>query len=189
MCKVFNRKLGSKTDNNQELYAMGIMASLSSFFNTYPISSSLGRSMLNVECGAKTQLSSLFTAALLLIVILFLGPLLSTLPMCILAVIIIYSMKGVFQKMPHELAQLWTVAKIDFMIWIVTFVATVILNVMSGLAVAVVFALLTTIFRIQWPRWRMLSQLTGTEEYRDIGRYGRTTEVEGIKIFRFDAPL
>uniref|UniRef100_A0AC34QID1 STAS domain-containing protein n=1 Tax=Panagrolaimus sp. JU765 TaxID=591449 RepID=A0AC34QID1_9BILA len=160
MCKVFNRKLGSKTDNNQELYAMGIMASLSSFFNTYPISSSLGRSMLNVECGAKTQLSSLFTAALLLIVILFLGPLLSTLPMCILA-----------------------------MIWIVTFVATVILNVMSGLAVAVVFALLTTIFRIQWPRWRMLSQLTGTEEYRDIGRYGRTTEVEGIKIFRFDAPL
>ena len=114
MCKVFNRKFGTKTDNNQELYAMGIMASLSSFFNTYPISSSLGRSMLNVECGAKSQLSSLFTAALLLIVILFLGPLLSALPMCILAVIIIYSMKGIFQKMPYELAQLWKVARIDF---------------------------------------------------------------------------
>ena len=75
------------------------------------------------------------------------------------------------------------------MIWTVTFVATVILNVMSGLAVAVVFALLTTVFRIQWPRWRLLSQLSGTEEYRDCGRYGRVSEAEGVKIFRFDAPL
>uniref|UniRef100_A0A914Y7Q0 SLC26A/SulP transporter domain-containing protein n=1 Tax=Panagrolaimus superbus TaxID=310955 RepID=A0A914Y7Q0_9BILA len=189
MCKVFNRKLASTTDNNQELYALGIVASLSSFFNSYPISSSLGRSMLNVECGAKTQLSSLFTAALLLIVILFLGPLLSTLPMCCLAVIIIYSMKGVFQKMPHELAHLFRVARIDFMIWMVTFIATVVLNVMEGLAVSVIFALLTTVFRIQWPRWRILSQLSGTEEYRDCGRYGRVTEIEGVKIFRFDAPL
>uniref|UniRef100_A0A915CL43 SLC26A/SulP transporter domain-containing protein n=1 Tax=Ditylenchus dipsaci TaxID=166011 RepID=A0A915CL43_9BILA len=53
MCKVFNRKMGTKTDNNMELYALGLMGSLSSFFNTYPISSSIGRSMLNVECGAK----------------------------------------------------------------------------------------------------------------------------------------
>lgn len=81
-----------------------------------------------------------------------------------LAAIIIYSMKGVFQKMPSELAHLWRVAKIDFVsifvvaivcygiqvIWIVSFLATVVLNVMQGLAVSVIFALLTTIFRIQW---------------------------------------
>uniref|UniRef100_A0A7E4UYM6 STAS domain-containing protein n=1 Tax=Panagrellus redivivus TaxID=6233 RepID=A0A7E4UYM6_PANRE len=189
MCKVFNRKFSSKTDNNQELYALGLVSTLSSFFNAYPISSSLGRSMLNVECGARTQLSAFFTAALLLVVILFLGPLLSALPMCVLAVIIIYSMKGVFQKMPAELMHLWRIAKLDFLIWIVTFGATVVLDVMKGLAVAVVFALLTTVFRIQWPRWHMLSQLAGTEEYRDSGRYGRTTDIEGIRIFRFDAPL
>jgi len=81
MCKVFNRKMASQTNNNLELYAMGFVATLSSFFNTYPISSSIGRSMLNVECGARTQLSALFTAALLLVVILFLGPLLAPLPM------------------------------------------------------------------------------------------------------------
>uniref|UniRef100_A0AC35FTT3 STAS domain-containing protein n=1 Tax=Panagrolaimus sp. PS1159 TaxID=55785 RepID=A0AC35FTT3_9BILA len=115
MCKVFNRKLASSTDINQELYALGIVASLSSFFNSYPISSSLGRSMINVEC--------------------------------------------------------------------------VVLNVMEGLAVSVIFALLTTVFRIQWPRWRILSQLSGTEEYRDVGRYGRVSEIDGVKIFRFDAPL
>ncbi|KAH7730560.1 SULP-4 protein [Aphelenchoides avenae] len=189
MCKVFNRKLGTKTDNNQELYAIGLLGSLSSFFNTYPVSSAVGRTMLSVECGAKTQLSAFFTASLLFVVILFLGPLLSSLPMCVLAAIIIYSMKGVFQKMPSELAHLWRVAKIDFVIWIVSFVATVVLNVMQGLAVAVIFALLTTIFRIQWPRWRMLSRLSGTEDFRDSGRYARVQDVEGVRVFRFDAPL
>jgi hypothetical protein len=39
------------------------------------------------------------------------------------------------------------------MIWVVTFTATVSLNVMQGLAVSVGFALLTTVFRIQWPHW------------------------------------
>jgi MFS superfamily sulfate permease-like transporter len=64
-----------------------------------------------------------------------------------------------------------------------------VLNVMQGLVIAVVFALLTTVFRIQWPRWRMLSRLSGTEEFRDCGRYGRVQDVDGIRIFRFDAPL
>ncbi|KAI1707380.1 sulfate permease family domain-containing protein [Ditylenchus destructor] len=189
MCKVFNRKMGTKTDNNQELYAMGLMGSLSSFFGTYPISSSIGRSMLNVESGAKTQLSAFFTALLLLVVILFFGPLLSALPMCVLAVIIIYSLKNIFQKMPYELIHLWHVSKIDFLIWVVTFCATVILNVMQGLAVSVAFALLTTVFRIQWPRWHLLSRLNGTEDYRDSGRYSHVTDVESVRIFRFDAPL
>lgn len=57
MCKVFNRKLGTRTCNNQELYALGFMGTLSSPFGAYPITTSLGRSMLNVECGVKTQVS------------------------------------------------------------------------------------------------------------------------------------
>ncbi|KAI6190512.1 hypothetical protein M3Y97_00126000 [Aphelenchoides bicaudatus] len=189
MCRLFNRRMGTKTNNNQELYAIGLMSSLSSFFTTYPVTSAIGRTMLNIECGVQTQVSGFFTASFLLIVILFVGPLLAKLPMCVLAVIIIYSMKNVFLKMPSELMHLWSVARIDFLIWIVAFISTAVLNVMQGLAISVIFALLTTVFRIQWPRWRVLSRLSGTEEYRDAGRYGRITNVEGIRIFRFDAPL
>uniref|UniRef100_A0A914CVB9 STAS domain-containing protein n=1 Tax=Acrobeloides nanus TaxID=290746 RepID=A0A914CVB9_9BILA len=60
---------------------------------------------------------------------------------------------------------------------------------MEGLILSVLFELLTTLFRIQWPRWRILSKLTGTEEYQDCGRYARVTTIENIRIFRFDAPL
>ncbi|TKR87611.1 hypothetical protein L596_011983 [Steinernema carpocapsae] len=188
MCKIFNRKHGYKTDNNQELYALGFVATLSSLFNTYPVSSALGRSILNEECGARTQLAAAFTALLLLVVILFVGPLLASLPMCVLAAIIIYSMKSIFYSLT-EVKKLWRIAKIDCSIWIVSFLATTFFNVMEGLAISVVYALLTTVFRIQWPRWRILSRLTGTEDYRDIGRYSRVSNIESIRVFRFDAPL
>uniref|UniRef100_A0A0K0E0P8 Cation efflux protein cytoplasmic domain-containing protein n=1 Tax=Strongyloides stercoralis TaxID=6248 RepID=A0A0K0E0P8_STRER len=188
MCKIFSRKLGTKCDNNQELVAIGLTSFLSSFFCVYPVTSALGRSILNVECGAHTQLSALFTVLLILIVILFLAPLLSSLPMCILAVIIIYSTKTVFYKI-KELKVLWKISKIDCSIWIVSFISTTFFNLMEGLLISIGYALITTVFRIQWPRWYTLSQLTGTEEYRDTGRYKRVTELNNIVVFRFDAPL
>uniref|UniRef100_A0A0N4ZZ00 STAS domain-containing protein n=1 Tax=Parastrongyloides trichosuri TaxID=131310 RepID=A0A0N4ZZ00_PARTI len=188
MCKIFNRKLGTKCDNNQELVAIGLTSTLSSFFSVYPVTSGLGRSILNVECGAHTQLSAFFTAGLILVVILFMAPLLASLPMCILAIIIIYSTKSVFMKV-KDLKILWKISKIDFSIWIVSFLSTTLFNLMEGLLISIVYALLTTVFRIQWPRWYTLSQLSGTEEYRDTGRYNRVTELNNVVIFRFDAPL
>ncbi|KAI6200297.1 STAS domain-containing protein [Aphelenchoides besseyi] len=189
MCRIFNRITGNKTDNNQELYAFGLMGTISSFFGTYPVTSALGRTMLSVDCGVQTQLSAIFTASLLLIVILFCGPLLRCLPTCVLAVVIIYSIKNIFRKAPAELSHLFKVSKIDFIIWIFAFCSTVYMGVMQGLAISVVFALLTTVFRIQWPKWQILSRLSGTQEYRDSGRYSRVTHVNGVRVFRFDAPL
>ncbi|EPB70301.1 STAS domain protein [Ancylostoma ceylanicum] len=69
-------------------------------------------------------------------------------------------------------------------IWIVAFLATACVDVMDGLAIAIVFALLTTVFRLQWPNWHILANVTGTMEYRDVERYR-----QGICIVRFDAPL
>uniref|UniRef100_A0A0N5A4B7 STAS domain-containing protein n=1 Tax=Parastrongyloides trichosuri TaxID=131310 RepID=A0A0N5A4B7_PARTI len=188
MCKIFNSKMGTKTNNNQELYAIGFTAAISSFFKVYPVSSALGRSMLNAECGATSQVAGFFTAFVLLFVILFLGPLLSTLPMCVLAVIIIFSMKSIFLKM-KELKSLWKISKIDFFIWVVSFTATTAFNVMQGLLISIGFALATVIFRMQWPKWHGLSRLGETEEYRDTGRYAQNERLENVVVFRFDAPL
>ncbi|MFH4980166.1 hypothetical protein AB6A40_006875 [Gnathostoma spinigerum] len=188
MCKVFNRRHKYKTDNNQELYALGLMATLSSCFYTYPVCSALGRSMVNDESGAHTQLAALFSCLLVLVVILWLGPLLQALPMCILAVIIIFSMKNVFKK-SKELRELWKVSKIDFIIWLGCFLCTLFTDVMWGLGLSVIFALLTTVFRTQWPQWHMLAKLKGTKYYRDCGRYKNVVEHENIRVLRFDAPL
>ena len=65
----------------QELYAVGMMSILSSPFPVYPVGASLSRSSVCEMSGANTQLYTLFSSALLVTVILILGPFLEPLPM------------------------------------------------------------------------------------------------------------
>lgn len=113
MGKLFAKKHKYKTDATQELYAVGIASVLSSFFPVYPVGASLSRSSVCEMSGANTQLYTVFSSLLLLTVILFLGPFLEPLPMCILACIVIVSLKSLFLQV-KELPRLWKVSKYDF---------------------------------------------------------------------------
>ncbi|KAI1722105.1 sulfate permease family domain-containing protein [Ditylenchus destructor] len=139
-------------DAGQELYALGFSSTFSGFFPVFPTSTALGRTMVNVESGAKTQFSNVFSCLLLLGVILFLGPLFRTLPLCMLSTVIVVALRPMFRKF-NDLPRIWRISKHDFFIWVVSFCATVAIDVIGGLAVSVGVALLTVVIRTQWPRW------------------------------------
>ncbi|VDK46270.1 unnamed protein product [Anisakis simplex] len=189
LAKMFAKKLDYEIDAGQELYAIGFTAAVSSFFPVYPMACSLGRTLVNVSAGTKTQLSAIFSSALLFAVIIFFGRYLRTLPMCVLSAIIIVALRGMFQKF-GELKRLWPLSTIDFLIWLVSFTATVVYDVMQGLIISLAFALMTTVFRTQWSRWHLLANLEGTNDYRDSERYHAVTNYDvGVCVFRFDSPL
>uniref|UniRef100_A0A914CB78 STAS domain-containing protein n=1 Tax=Acrobeloides nanus TaxID=290746 RepID=A0A914CB78_9BILA len=171
--KMFAKKLNYKIDPGQELYALGLSSSLSAVFPVYPVSCSLGRTLVNVEAAA---------------IILYVGQWLRTLPMCVLSAIIMFALKGMFKKI-LDLRTLWPLSKIDFSIWLVSFLATICWDVSEGLAVSIIYALMTTVCRTQWPRWHFLSNLNGTNDFRDAERYQHVEPSKGICIFRFDSPL
>ncbi|VDM24587.1 unnamed protein product [Toxocara canis] len=56
LAKMFAKKLDYEIDPGQELYAIGFASAASSFFPVYPMACSLGRTLVNVEAGTKTQL-------------------------------------------------------------------------------------------------------------------------------------
>ncbi|KIH51296.1 STAS domain protein, partial [Ancylostoma duodenale] len=62
---------------------------------------------------------------------------------CVLGSIIVVALLGMFEKFT-QLPRLWRLSKIDFSIWVVAFVATIGIDVMQGLAIAIAFALFTT---------------------------------------------
>uniref|UniRef100_A0A914P6R1 SLC26A/SulP transporter domain-containing protein n=1 Tax=Panagrolaimus davidi TaxID=227884 RepID=A0A914P6R1_9BILA len=92
---MFAKKLNYKVDSGQELYALGFASSLSSFFPVYPVSCSLGRTMVNVEAGTKTLLATITSSIFLLLIIIFMGKWLETLPMCVLSATVIVALKGI----------------------------------------------------------------------------------------------
>ncbi|CAJ0565200.1 unnamed protein product, partial [Mesorhabditis spiculigera] len=146
MGKLFAKKHTYPLDMEQEFYATGLTEVLCSFFPVYPPSTSLGRSLVGESAGTRTQLSAVFSSSLVLCVILFLGPLLEPLPTCVLAAIVIVSLQGMFRQL-GQVPQLWRVNRIDSAVFMVTFLATVLVGIVPGLCIGVIFVLGTVIFR------------------------------------------
>ncbi|CAJ0583378.1 unnamed protein product, partial [Mesorhabditis spiculigera] len=188
LAKMMAKKQNYEVDPGQELYALGLASVGSAFFACYPSACSLGRTLVNMSSGTRTQLSTIFSSALVLAVILFFASFLETLPMCALSALVIVALKGILNKFA-DLRLLWPLSKIDFSIWVVSFLATTLIDVTEGLAIAIAFALFTTIMREQWPRWHLLGNVEGTADFRDSERYENVAFFNGICIFRFDSPL
>ncbi|XP_072507995.1 solute carrier family 26 member 6 isoform X2 [Notamacropus eugenii] len=186
--KIFGMKHGYEVDNNQELIALGLSNFVGSFFQCFPISCSMSRSLVQEGSGGNTQIAGAVSSLLILIVIVKLGELFYDLPKAILASIIIVNLKGMFLQF-SDICYLWKANRVDLMIWLVTFVATVLLNLDIGLAVAVAFSLLSVIFRTQLPSYSILGQVPDTDIYRDVTQYKEAKEIPGVKIFRCSATL
>lgn len=73
--------------------------------------------------------------------------------------------------------------------WLVTFFATVILNVQLGLICGVIFSLLTLVFKIQMPKTFLMGTIPNTDFYVPLKLYLEAIEIPGVKIFHFGGPL
>ncbi|VDM56947.1 unnamed protein product [Angiostrongylus costaricensis] len=178
MGKLFARKHKYRTDATQEFYAVGIMSIASSFFPVFPVGASLSRSSVCEMSGANTQFYTVFSSVLLLTVILFLGPFLEPLPMCILACIVIVSLKGLFLQVT-ELPRYWRISKYDFAIWLVACLTTVFTDVTKGLVISLAFALFTIVLREQWPQFSAIQ----------VDEAASKHVPEGVSVLKFESPL
>ncbi|PNI39196.1 SLC26A10 isoform 3 [Pan troglodytes] len=146
LASIYADKYSYTIDSNQELLSHGASNLISSLFSCFSNSATLATTNLLVDAGGKTQLAGLFSCTVVLSVLLWLGPFFYYLPKAVLACINISSMRQVFCQM-QELPQLWHISRVDFAVWMVTWVAVVTLSVDLGLAVGVVFSMMTVVCR------------------------------------------
>ncbi|KAH9369359.1 hypothetical protein HPB48_022450 [Haemaphysalis longicornis] len=169
--RIFARRHGYEVVPNQELLALGISNFFGSFFSCFPSGASVPRSSIQDNVGGKTQLVSIINSVLIAIVLLYLGSYLEKLPVAVLAAIIFVSLKKVFMQI-RDFWNFWLISKIDGQVWLVTFFATIILEVQLGLVIGVVFSLLTLVYKIQRPSTCLLGQIPNTDYYVPIKKYG-----------------
>uniref|UniRef100_A0A8C3RIG2 Solute carrier family 26 member 6 n=1 Tax=Cyanoderma ruficeps TaxID=181631 RepID=A0A8C3RIG2_9PASS len=181
--KIFALKHGYKVDSNQELIALGLCNFLGGFFQCFAISCSMSRSLVQESTGGNSQVAGVIASLVILVTILKIGELFRDLPKAILAAIIIVNLKGMFKQF-SDLSTLWKSNQVDLLVWVVTFIATLLLNLDIGLAASVAFGLLTVIFRTQLPHYSILGRISNTDVYRDVAEYEMAQEIPGVKIFR-----
>ncbi|KAL3878616.1 hypothetical protein ACJMK2_030950 [Sinanodonta woodiana] len=175
-------------DSNQELIAFGAGNVFGSFFSCYPYAASVSRSSVQESAGGKTQLASLVSSAMVLIVILWIGYLFESLPNCVLSSIIVVALKSLILQF-LELPQIWRISRYDFVIWVVTCACTVILHVDYGLIIGLGVSFFTVVMRTQRAVVSPMSKISDTEVYRDPTKYSKAKQKPGIKIVGFNSPL
>ncbi|CAH0696737.1 unnamed protein product [Spodoptera exigua] len=184
MALIFASKDKYEVDANQELLALGASNMFASFFGCSPFCASLSRSYIQYQAGAKTGITSVVSATLILFVLLWIGPFFEQLPRCVLASIIVVSLKGMFMQI-FELKKFWALSKLDALVWLVTFLITLCINIDIGLGAGLLASVGALFIRSQNPYTCLLGKVLDTDLYLDIKRYRAAEELPGIKIFHY----
>jgi len=172
---------------NQELIALGAANIGGAFFQSYPVTGGFSRTAVNDQAGAKTALASVFSVILIVLTLLFFTPLFYYLPKAILASVIMVAVFGLIDY--EEAIHLWKSNRRDFLMLIVTFIATLTLGIELGIGVGVILSLAMVLFQSTRPHVAVLAKVPSTNVYRNIDRFNNLKEREDLTIIRFDNQL
>lgn len=120
--KVDHGRSGTRWDQDQDLIGQGLGKIAAGFSGAFPVSSSFSRSALNLYAGARTGWSTVFSAVVVLLALLFFIPVLHHVPLAVLAAIVVVAVLGLLK--PREFTRVWRVARAEAVIAALTFAVT-----------------------------------------------------------------
>ena len=187
IAKAMAAKTGQRLDPNQELIGQGLANILGSTAKSYPTSGSFSRSAVNLQSGAVTGLSSVFTSLMVVIVLMFFTPLLYHLPQSVLAAVIMMAVIGLINV--SGFIHAWEAKWYDGAISVISFVATLYFapHLANGIMIGVVLSLLVFLYKSMRPKVATLARYED-QSLRDCTTFG-LRECEHIAMIRFEGPL
>ncbi|XP_014904931.1 sulfate anion transporter 1 [Poecilia latipinna] len=188
LSEMFAKKHGYSVRPNQEMVAIGLCNVVPSFFHCFTTSAALAKTMVKDSTGCQTQVSSLISAFVVLLVLLFFAPYFRALQKCVLACIIIVSLRGALRKF-RDVPAKWRASRMDAIVWLVAMSATALISVELGLLIGIVFSMSCIIYKTQNPKVSLLGRVDDIDLYEDVEEYKNLTAPSRVKIFRFQAPL
>lgn len=184
MALIFAKKHSYEVKANQELLAIGFSNIVGSFFSCIPLACSLSRSLIQEQTGGVTQIASVVSAGLILVVLLWIGPFFEYLPKCVLGGIIIVALKAMFMQ-AKELKRFFKEGIMEGLVWCVTFFCVVLIDIDIGLFLG----MLVSVIALYLKGWKshccLLGEIPGTSVYVDLKHHKASIEIPNIKIFRY----
>lgn len=183
----FAARAGEEVRGNQEMIGIGAANLAAGLFQGFPVSTSGSRTAVAERAGAKTQLTGVIGAGLIVLMIVAVPGLFRNLPQPALAAVVITASLSL-ADIPGTV-RLWRQRRVEFSLSLAAFLGVALLGVLPGIAIAVALSILN-VFRRAWrPYQTELGLVDGLEGYHDVRSYPRAQHLPGLDIYRFDAPL
>ncbi len=186
--RAFAARYRYEIDPDQELIALGAANLSAGLFQGFAVDASLSSTATADEAGARTQLSSIVTAALIIITVIALAPLFHNLPDAVLGAIVIASVIGLMNV--PELRRYFASNRIDLVLAMVALLGVISTDVLTGLIIAVFLSLIIILYRASRPYMAVLGKVPSQPAaYGDLARHPENLLVPGLLIVRLDAAL
>ena len=184
---AFAARTGQEVNGNGEMIGIGAANLAAGLFQGFPVSTSGSRTAVAERSGAKTQLTGVTGAALIILMIVLIPGLFRNLPQPALAAVVITASLSL-ADIPGTV-RLWKQRKAEFGLSIAAFLGVALLGVLPGIAIAVALSILNVFRRAWWPYDTELGRVDGLDGYHDTHTHPGAQHLPGLVIYRFDAPL
>jgi anti-anti-sigma factor len=149
---------------NRELLATGAANIGGAFFGAMPGGGGTSQTAVNRLAGAKTQAAELVTAAMTLLTMLLLAPLIGLMPQATLAAVVIVYSLGLIK--PKEFREILRIRRTEFVWALVAFTGVVLLGTLKGIIVAIIVSLIALAYQVADPPVYVLARRPGTNVFR-----------------------
>ena len=187
VAKAMAAKTGQRLDPNRELIGQGLANICGAAAKSYPISGSFSRSAVNLQSGAVSGLSGVFTSLTVVVVLLVFTPLFYHLPQSVLAAIIMMAVVGLINV--RGFIHAWQAQWYDGAISIVSFISTLAFapHLDRGIMIGAGLSIFVFLYKSMRPKVVDLS-LDVDRAMHDAVASG-LEQCRYIDVVRFDGPL
>ncbi len=183
----FAARRGDEVDPNQEMIGVGSANIAAGLFQGFAVSVSGSRTAVATESGAKTQVTGLVGAGVVMLVLVLIPGLFRNLPNTALAAVVIaaaFSLADV-----RVLKTYWRVRKTSFLLSLTATLGVILLGVLQGIVIAVVLSIFLFFRRNWWPPGEVLGYDAGLDGWHDLKRHPDAEQIPGVIVYRWEAPL
>jgi high affinity sulfate transporter 1 len=195
----FAVRRGDEVDADQEMVGMGASNVVAGLFQGFAISTSGSRTAVAEQAGAKSQVTGLVGAGMVVLLLLLFNSLLADLPQSALAAVVIAAALSLM-----DLAALRGYARVRPSALVLSLVATigvVLIGVLQGIVVAIALSILLFFKANWWPHGAVLGRVERSEAgpggesadraegWHSVTHYPDGEQVPGVVVYRWEAPL
>lgn len=180
---------GDKHNSNTELIAQGAANIVVPFFGGIPATGAIARTMTNINNGGRSPIAGIVHAIVLLLILLFLGPLTKHIPMACLAgvlVIVSYNMSEwrTFRSLMKN-------SRSDVAVLLTTFLLTVIFDLTIAIEIGLLLALVLFMKRMSEATKISVvkNQVDLSQEGEIVHEEEKLTIPRGVEVYEIDGPF
>ncbi len=168
----------TKHNSNRELFGQGVGNLLCSFVGAIPGAGATMRTVVNVKSGGTNRISGVLHAVLLLLIVFFLAPYASRIPLAILAGILI---KVGVDILDYRFLKVWRGSpNNDVAVMVVVFLCTVFVDLITAVGVGIVLSSLLIVYRIS----KEAQFFTDQHEHKHIEKYD--LDEKKVRLIKID---